>query len=111
MERENLLIVADSEHDANMLYAVGRFAPDPFIYLQVRGKCNVVMNDLENDRARKQAKLCHVISLNQYQKKLRTSGNASPNLAAVIRLILKEKRLEEILVPNNFPHGLARELR
>ena len=34
---ENLLMVADSEHDANMLYAVGMFVPDPFIYLRLRG--------------------------------------------------------------------------
>src|SRR2546427_450359 len=39
MNRENLLIVADSEHDANMLYAVRMFVPDPFIYLRIRGKC------------------------------------------------------------------------
>ena len=31
---ENLLMVADSEHDSNMLYAVGMFVPDPFIYLR-----------------------------------------------------------------------------
>ena len=111
MERENLLIVADSEHNANMLYAVGMFVPDPFIYLRVHGKCHVVMNDLEIDRARKQAKQCRVISLSQYQKKLRSLGESSPNLASVIRLILREKRLKKILVPNNFPHGLARELR
>ncbi len=111
MERENLLIVADSEHDANMLYAVGMFVPDPFIYLQVNGKCHVVMNDLEIDRALKQAKNCNVISLSQYQKKLRNQGEASPKLASVIAMILKEKRLKKILVPNNFPHGLARELR
>ena len=55
MERENLLIVADSERDANMLYAVGMFVPDPFIYLRVQGKCHVVMSDLEIDRAHKQA--------------------------------------------------------
>ena len=35
---QNLLMVADTEHDANMLYAVGMFVPDPFIYLQVNGK-------------------------------------------------------------------------
>ena len=111
MERENLLIVADSEHDANMLYAVGMFVPDPFIYLRVHGKCHIVMNDLEIDRARKQAKQCRVISLSQCQKKLRSLGESSPNLASVIRLILRENRLKKILVPNNFPHGLARELR
>ena len=60
---ENLLMVADSEHDANMLYAVGMFVPDPFIYLRLNGKCHIVMNDLEINRARKQARHCRVLSL------------------------------------------------
>lgn len=111
MERDNLLIVADSEHDANMLYATGMFVPDPFIYLQVRGKCHIVMNDLEIDRARKQAKHCQVISLSQCQQKLRKLGESKVGVAEVIRLLLQQRRLKKILVPNNFPHGLARELR
>lgn len=111
MERDNLLIVADSEHDANMLYAVGMFVPDPFIYLRIGGKCRVVMNDLEIDRARKQTKHCRVISLSQSQQKLRRLGEKKPSLALVIRFLLREERLKKVLVPNNFPHGLARELR
>jgi phosphoserine phosphatase len=43
---ESLLMVADSEHDANMLYAVGMFVPDPFIWLRSRGRHYVVMSDL-----------------------------------------------------------------
>ena len=43
---EHLLMVADSEHDANMLYAVGMFVPDPFIFLRSRGRDYVVMSDL-----------------------------------------------------------------
>ncbi len=43
---ENLLIVADSEHDANMLYVVSMFVPDPFIYLRIRGSQYLVMSDL-----------------------------------------------------------------
>jgi len=85
--------------------------PDPFIYLRIQGKCHVVMNDLEIDRARKQARQCRVISLSQYQNKLRNRGEKSTSLASVIRLLLNEKRLKKILVPNNFPLGLARELR
>ncbi len=111
MNRDNLLIVADSEHDANMLYAVGMFVPDPFIFLRVLGKSHVVMNDLEIDRARKQAGQCRVISLSQYQRKLKRLGKKSPGLAQVIHLLLREKRLKKVFVPNNFPHGLARELR
>ena len=52
---EPLLIVADSERDANMLYAVGLFVPDPFIYLNAGGRPWIVMSDLEIDRARRQA--------------------------------------------------------
>ena len=111
MNQENLLIVADSEHEANMLYAVGMFVPDPFIYLRLGGKCHVVMSDLEIDRARKQATHCRVISLSQRQKRLRRLGEEKPGLALVIQSILREKRLKKVLVPNNFPHGLARELR
>ena len=110
MEHENLLIVADSEHDANMLYATGMFVPDPFIYLQIRGKGHVVMNDLEIDRARKQAKHCRVISLSQCQQKLRKRGENATGFAPVIHLLLREKRLQKISVPDNFPLGLAREL-
>ena len=30
-------MVADSERDANMLYATGLFVPDPFIYVRTTG--------------------------------------------------------------------------
>jgi len=107
---ENILIVADSEHDANMLYAVGVFVPDPFIYFRCDGQCHVVMNDLEIDRTRKNARHCRVISYNQCVDKLRRRVKR-PGLAAVINLLLRERRLRKIFVPASFPHGLARELR
>ena len=34
---DTILMVADSERDANMLYATGLFVPDPFIYLRPSG--------------------------------------------------------------------------
>jgi len=107
---ENILIVADSEHDANMLYAVGMFVPDPFIYLRCDGQCHIVLNDLEIDRARKKARHCRVVSYTQCVDKLRHRIKR-PGLAAVINMLLREKRLRKIFVPANFPHGLARELR
>jgi Xaa-Pro aminopeptidase len=107
---EALLMVADSEHDANMLYATGLFAPDPFIYLRARGQAHLVMSDLEIDRARRQAPHCRVLSLSQYQEKLRARGIRRPGLAQVIRQILREKSIPRVLVPANFPLGLATEL-
>jgi len=74
MKRDNLLMVADSEHDANMLYAVRMFVPDPFIYLRINAKCHIVMSDLEIDRARKQAGHCRVLSWSHYTRKLKQRG-------------------------------------
>lgn len=104
-------MVADSDHDANMLYAVGMFVPDPFIFLRIRGRDLVVMSDLEIDRARKQARHCRVLSLSQCQQKLRRNGKKKFNLAHIIRLVLREHRVGKVFVPGNFPLALATELR
>ena len=111
MSRENLLMVSDSDRDANMLYAVPMFVPDPFIYLRINGKCHVVMSDLEIDRARQQARHCRIISLSQCQKRLRKQGAKKTGLPQVIRLLLQSNRLKKIFVPESFPFGLASELR
>src|SRR5258708_26021405 len=103
MNRENLLMVGDSEHDANMLYAVRMFVPDPFIYLRLRGKCLVVMNDLEIDRAREQARHCRVVSLSRCRKEIAAEAAKKPSMAKVIRVRLKAARLKEIFRPQHFP--------
>src|SRR5438105_2532548 len=108
---EDLLIIADSDHDANMLYAVGMFVPDPFIYLRVRGRSYMVVTDLEIGRARNQASDCRVLSLSHYKKKLQRQGAKTTGFAAVISEILREKRVQEVVVPHNFSLGLAMELR
>src|SRR5689334_17115365 len=108
---ENLLVVADSDRDANMLYAVGMFVPDPFIYMRLRGRNYVVMSDLEIDRARKQASHCHVLALSKYLKRLRKDKVKNPGLAQVLPIVLRERRVSRVSVPNNFPLGLAAELQ
>jgi Xaa-Pro aminopeptidase len=108
---ETLLMVADSERDANMLYAVGMFVPDPFIWLRARGRSCVVMSDLEFDRARKQTAHCRVLSLSRYHQKLRDAGIKRPGPADVIRVLLRERGLRRVIVPQDFPHGLATELQ
>jgi Xaa-Pro aminopeptidase len=109
--RDNLMIVADSEQDANMLYAVGFFVPDPFIYLRIRGRHSIVMSDLEIDRARRQAAHCQVLSFGRYQKKLHEQGIPRAGFAEIVQCLLREKRVRSIRVPDNFALGLADELR
>ncbi|HEV2331109.1 MAG TPA: Xaa-Pro peptidase family protein [Verrucomicrobiae bacterium] len=108
---ETLLIVADSEHDANMLYATGLFVPDPFIYLHFARRPLLVMSDLEIDRARAGAPHCRVASLTEIQRKLRRDGVKQPRYAHIIRHIMREKKIRRALVPEDFPLGLARELK
>ena len=103
-------MVADSERDADMLYATGLFVPDPFIYLRAAGRPVIVMSDLEIDRARAQAPHCRVVSLSQYQRELRERGIPRPGLAHVIRLVLRENRARRVTVPAQFPLGLTRDL-
>jgi Xaa-Pro aminopeptidase len=107
----NLLMVADSEHNANMLYAVGMFVPDPFIYLRLRGRQSIVMSDLEIDRARRAAPHCRALPLTRCQDQLRRTGVKSPGYAHVIAAILSSKRIRRVLVPQDFPLGLAVELK
>ena len=56
------LIYSASESDANMLWATRFFAPDPFIFIQKRGKRYLVMNDLEIDRAKSEASVDRVLA-------------------------------------------------
>jgi Xaa-Pro aminopeptidase len=108
---EHLLMVADSEHDANMLYAVGMFVPDPFIFLRSRGRNFIVMSDLEIDRARKQAPHCSVLSLSRYQRRLRREGIKQPRFPEVIPALLRERGIPRVIVPQDFPFGLAADLQ
>lgn len=107
-----MLMVASSECDADMLYAVRLFAPDPIIWLRVNGKCHIVVHDLEVERARREARHCRIICLTQCWNRLRKEGVRNyTDLAQVIRLVLKEKGLKKITVPPQFPLGLARRLK
>ncbi len=104
------LMVASSEHDANMLYATGLFVPDPFIWFEVRGRTYAVLSDLEVDRARRQAHVDHVLAYRSFSDRLSRHGVKQPKLSDVLRLILQEYRVRSVLVPRNFPFGLARQL-
>lgn len=110
-EAENLLMVAESEHDANMLYAVGMFLPEPFIYFRIDGRSHIVVEEAQLERARRKARHCRVISYSQYAERLRRDGVKKPVMAAVVQQLLREREIRKIFVPPNFPHGLARDLR
>ncbi len=111
MKSENFLMLADSERDADMLYAVGMFAPDPFLYCNLRGKSHLVLSDLEVGRARRCASHCRVQSLTQLANRLRRGGVAAPEWADIIAHVLRQNGVRKVMVPEHFPYALARKLR
>jgi Xaa-Pro aminopeptidase len=68
------------------------------------------MSDLEIDRAKKQSRADHVLSLSEYQKKLRDSGKL-PTMIDVLDLIFRERGIRSLIVPANFSVLLADQLR
>jgi Xaa-Pro aminopeptidase len=105
-----LLLVAASEGDSNMLYAVGFFVPDPFIFFQHKKKKYVVMSDLEVDRAKRQASVDQVLSLSDYQRKLRKAGSRT-TMVGILELLFRERGIRSLKVPANFSALLADQLR
>ena len=112
MPKDNLLIVADSERNADMLYAVGTFVPDPFIWFTSRNKEFVVIPDPEIDRVRREAAHCRVLSYNRFEKRVARNGHGDcPGLPEVLEAILRERRIKKVTVAESFPLGLAKALR
>ncbi len=109
---ENLLIVGDSERNADMLYAVRSFVPDPFIWFTCGGRPHIVLNDPEFTRVRAEARHCRALSYSQFERRLaREEGNESPSLGDVLQSILKGHRVKRVTVAEGFPLGLAKALR
>jgi Xaa-Pro aminopeptidase len=100
---EALLMIASSEVDANLYYATGFVAPDPFIFFQTGGEKILVMSDLEIDRARAQARVDRVISYSRYEKQAGTRGGARPKLADVLQEVFSEFGIRRLFVPPDFP--------
>src|SRR5690554_4241585 len=105
------LIVAASESSADLLFATGFFAPDAFAFLESRQGRRILVNDLEIDRARRQAKVDVVDSLSAVEGKLRGTGGKRPPYVSLLVEWLRQNRVKAVRVPGDFPLGLADGLR
>jgi Xaa-Pro aminopeptidase len=106
MKARARLIVADSERDPDLLYATRFFAPDAFVYLEKAGKKTIMLNDLEIDRGRVQARVDEVIAYSDVAKR----AGKGATFAEVILRFLKEQKVRSVNVPSSFPLGLATKL-
>lgn len=97
------LFIAASEHDSNLYYATRFMAPDPFIYLEIKGERLMVMSDLEMDRARSQASVDRVLSYSEIEQKAKKQGIKDPTAVDIVHVVLKEAKIRRLSVPANFP--------
>lgn len=109
-KNETRLIVAASDHDPDMLYATRFFVPDPFIFLEQRGKRTIVLSDLEIDRARKQAQADEIVSFSQLEREVQGTAKKAPPFEKVMSHFLGKRGVRSAVVPASFPLGYATEL-
>src|SRR5216117_1735522 len=107
---ETRLIVAASETDPDMLYATKFWAPDPFIFLQRRGKRTLVLSDLEIDRGRKQADADEFVMFSEVETEVQGKSKKAPAYEKVLARFLKKRGVRSAIVPANFPLRYAEEL-
>jgi Xaa-Pro aminopeptidase len=101
------LIIAASEQDANLFWATGFLAPDPIIYLEHRNKKHLILNDLEVDRGRKEARVDRVLRYSDLAQRLGSGKAGSNGMIGVISQFLKEKKIRQVAVPYDFPLAYA----
>ena len=106
-----LLLVADSERNADMLYATGLFVPDPFIYLKSNQAVHLVLSDLEVDRAASHLPGATIHSFSKLREQVAQSGISNPNIGHVAGQLLNNFGLGQVRVPANFPFGVAETIR
>jgi Xaa-Pro aminopeptidase len=109
-DAESVLIIAASEADANLYYASGFLAPDPFVLVEADGRKVLLMSDLEIDRARSQARVDDVQSYSVYEGKARQRWR-EPRMADVVAVFLDDLGVRAVTVPANFPLEHADRLR
>lgn len=105
------LMIAASESDSNLYYATRFIAPDPFIFLEVKGERIVVMSDLEIDRARSQATVDRVLSYSELEAQVRAQGVSAPGTVEIVHAVLQAHGIKRLFVPSNFPYGHAARLQ
>ena len=105
------LMIAASESDSNLYYATRFIAPDPFIFMEVKGERILLMSDLEMDRARSQATVDRVLSYSELERRAKAQGTAAPGSVDVLHLVLQDRGIKQVLVPGNFPFGHALKLQ
>ncbi len=107
---KNRVILAAPERDANLFWATGFLAPDPVIFVEQGKKRFLILNDLEVDRGRQQAKVDKVLSYSALESQIKKTGK-TVGMLGVLAHFLQKNKIKEVGVPYNFPLAYAQGLK
>ena len=110
MTQRARLMIAASEHDADMLYATGMFVPDPFIAVELDGAWHGILSPLEVDRARRHSRLAEAHLDAPWRERAESLGWPA-GLAATAGAFLRAHGVRAVTVPGGFPLAHAEKLR
>ena len=99
------LMIADSEHDADMLYVAGMFVPDAFIAIEIEGVWHGLFSPLETGRAEKQSNFKQVHLDSPWRSKAAELNRSG--LAGVASAFLQAHAVRSLRVPEHFPLAYA----
>ena len=67
------LIYDDTKNSSDLLYRTRFKAPDPIIFFEIRKKKYLVLNDLEIERGKKQARVDEILSLREISEEIKSN--------------------------------------
>jgi Xaa-Pro aminopeptidase len=106
MTKGKLLFAAN----ADSYYATKEYFPDPYLYLEDKeGKKHGCFNGLEIDRAKANAKLDHIHSLESVMKILKDEDK-TVSMTTVIKQLLEMTDTNDVIVAKDFPANLYKGL-
>jgi Xaa-Pro aminopeptidase len=107
----DVLIYADSMHDASMRHEVPVPVPDPFLYLERNGDRHAVVTSFEVSRLAPAGIIAHPYEEFGYDELLAQGLPRGEVLLRTVENAVEKLGVKEAIVPPLFPLGLADRLR
>ena len=99
------LIYDNTKNSSDLFYRTSFKAPDPILFIEFRNKKYLILNDLEIERGKSEAKVDSVLPLSSISRKIKSNS-----IEQVILHLLKEFKIKTIEVPYNFPSYIYKKL-
>ena len=104
MTKTGRLLFGASENSADMLYLTGFSAPDPFLWLEIGERRIVIINSMEQERARKQCKPGTEVYTPAQAAKVWKLGKAKCTYSNLVAAIARQEKCWNWFVNNDIPY-------